>query len=182
MSTRNLYFVIMKRIYGREISYLKVVKNKKLWILGILTASWMLLIYVLSTQNGEQTAKLSLAISEILSRILGESIADATGQMHMEIRKLAPIVLFLILGVIAYLLMFYGGLVNQGKHKRSVSVLLSFLVLSGYGYFDEWHKQFIKGRHFQLEEVGLNIVSGCTGILAICMIQLLWNWIRRKET
>lgn len=160
---------------------MKLFKNKKLWILGIITILWMLVIYFLSAQNGNQTTKLSLAISEFLSEIMGERTSKEAVHLHLVIRKLAHIVLFFGLGAISYLLMMYGVFSNRLCYRRSFSFFVAFVLTSGYGYFDEWHKQFIVGRHFQLEEVGLNVVSGCIGILVVWGIQSLWQVCKREE-
>lgn len=140
----------------------------------------MMAIYFLSTQNGEQTTKLSLAISEILSRFVGGTVEKTSTQLHMEIRKLAHIILFLGLGVVSYLLMMYGVFAEKLRCRSWFSLLMAFSLTAGYGYFDEWHKQFIVGRHFQIEEVILNIVSGCIGIIIVCGIQVVWHLCRRK--
>lgn len=157
----------------------KFFRNKKFYIFGIITLLWMLLIYVLSSQNGEQTAKLSLCISEFISRFCGDGTDAAVAQMHMEIRKLAHIGLFFGLGVISYLLVYYGGFSDKLSWRHCFSVLVAFVITSGYGYFDEWHKQFIEGRHFQVEEATLNIVSGCVGIMIVWGMQSLWQSYKR---
>ena len=157
----------------------KFFQNKKFYILGIITILWMLLIYILSSQNGEQTAKLSLYISDFISWFVGDGTEATAAQNHMEIRKLAHIGLFLGLGVISYLLVYYGSLSEKFSWRHRLSMLIAFVFTSGYGYFDEWHKQFIEGRHFQLDEAALNIVSGCVGVLLICGVQFLGQSYKR---
>ena len=58
-------------------------QNKKFYVFGIITILWMLLIYILSSQNGEQTAKLSLYISDFISRFIGEGTEAAAAHNHM---------------------------------------------------------------------------------------------------
>ena len=154
-------------------------QNKKFYVFGIITILWMLLIYILSSQNGEQTAKLSLYISDFISRFIGDGTEAAAAQNHMEIRKLAHIGLFLGLGVISYLLVYYGIVSEKFSWRHRLSMLIALVFTSGYGYFDEWHKQFIEGRHFQLDEAALNIVSGCAGVLLIFGVQFLWQSYKR---
>ncbi len=131
---------------------MKVFKKKTFLILGTITILWMFLVFFLSSQDGEQTEKLSLAISEFLSRFGGGGTEEAAAQTHMEIRKLAHII--------------FGA----WSDFLSASVLWN---AAGYGYFDEWHKQFIVGRHFQIEEAELNIISGCIGIVVVGIVQFL---------
>lgn len=115
---------------------MKVFRKKTFLILGTITTLWMLLIFFLSSQDGEQTAKLSLAISEFLSLFGGGGTEEAAAQTHMEIRKLAHIILFLVLGVISYLLVFYGMLPEAMRWKRGISMLTAFVIAAGYGDFD----------------------------------------------
>ena len=112
---------------------MKLFKNKKLWILGIITILWMLVIYFLSAQNGNQTTKLSLAISEFLSEIMGERTSKEAVHLHLVIRKLAHIVLFFGLGAISYLLMMYGVFLNRLCYRRGFSFFCSICT-----YFRLW--------------------------------------------
>lgn len=58
-------------------------------------------------------------------------------------------------------------------------MVLSFLgavaVTSCFSFLDEWHKQFIDGRHFQMEEVALNVCSGIVVIAIACAVKRAWN-------
>lgn len=154
---------------------MQLYNKKKFLVCGLLTVLWMFFIFSLSSQNGEKTTKLSIVISEYISRLCGVGADAAVIQMHREIRKLAHIGLFFGLGVFSYLLAFYGILADRLHWKRCICILISGVITACYGYFDEWHKQFIVGRHFQPEEVVLNLVSGCVGIMVVMGIQLLWQ-------
>lgn len=131
----------------------------------------MLLIYYLSSQNGEQTTEVSLSASKWLVRLLGEkSDAETVMRFHGMVRKAAHVILFSGLGISTYLLMFYGALSRQNRYRVVGSIVGALCITAGYGYFDEWHKQFIDGRHFQMEEVMLNILSATVGVVAACCL------------
>ena len=53
------------------------------------------------------------------------------------------------------------------------------MLTSACGFFDEWHKQFIAGRHFDADETLLNIACGILGVL-LAFAASLWM-LRRKN-
>lgn len=44
--------------------------------------------------------------------------------------------------------------------KRRILVILCLCCV---GWLDEWHKQFIEGRHYQIGEAVLNMIGGLMG-------------------
>ncbi|MDO5520665.1 MAG: VanZ family protein [bacterium] len=149
----------------------KAIKNQRgvICLLGAICL-WLLLIFFLSTQNGPETANTSEGMASVIAKIIyGTPDAIQVDYVHSEIRRLAHVVLFFILGSMI-------GLVCVKVRTR---IPVWFRFLAGYGFllfcsfFDEWHKQFISGRHNQFKDALLN-VRGCTiGLGIIVVIYLL---------
>lgn len=131
---------------------------------------WMVLIFCLSSQSGQQSTEAGIGIAEKAAEIL---YTQPTGQqvhtVHFNIRKLAHIGLFFVLGVLAFL----AFSIQMNARQKWVSVLVSVLLISIFGFFDEWHKLFIAGRHFDIGEVFLNVLSGAAGV----MFALVCVWV-----
>ncbi|MGX8833552.1 VanZ family protein [Amedibacillus sp. YH-ame6] len=136
------------------------------WIITIL---WLIFIFALSSQNGTQTSQTSSGIAkDVAEFVYSQPTESQVNSMHMNIRELAHIGFFFILGVLSFLSSIY----TFGKKNYKV-LAFALIIPVCYGYFDEWHKQFIDGRHFQLEEAVLNIVSGVIGVVVAIMIFMI---------
>ena len=150
---------------------LSIMKSR--YISFFLLLVWMSLIFLLSTQNGEQTVAISSGIADwIADNLYKEPTPLQINDMHMLLRKIAHIILFSGFGFLSFysfLIVFTSrlGLVALGASTLTVIV----------AFFDEWHKAFIPGRHCHIEEALLNAVSGCIAI-ACC---IFWHLFRKKR-
>ena len=112
----------------------------------MITVVWMLLIFSLSSQNGTQTTELSTTCAEKVANVIYQVPTEEQIQyVHSYIRKMV------------------------------LSFLGAVAVTSCFSFLDEWHKQFIDGRHFQMEEVALNVCSGIVVIAIACAVKRAWN-------
>lgn len=148
-------------------------------LLCLITLLWMLAIFLLSSQDGEQTARASGGLAQTIAGILyHQPTEQQIGQVHVVLRKSAHIGLFFILGVLSYAAA-ANTLGRLRPNKRWPSLVLALALTSLYGFFDEWHKQFIGGRHFDTGETLLNIACGILGVL-LAFEAGLWM-LRRKN-
>ena len=148
-------------------------------MLWLLTIAWLLLIFTLSSQNRVQTVQTSGGIAEKTAEVIYQQpTEDEVDQIPFSIRKLAHVSLFFILGALS----FSASATTFGvKNRRKYwGIAVAVILTSAYGFFDEWHKQFIGGRHFQLNEVMLNIISGVTGALLAALICMLVLKFKKK--
>ena len=58
--------------------------------------------------------------------------------------------------------------------------MLAMALTSACGFFDEWHKQFIDGRHFDAGETLLNMACGILGVL-LAFAAGLWMLQRKNK-
>jgi len=130
----------------------------------LITIAWMMLIFMLSSQNGTETAQISGSIVEKVIKAFFKNASDQNIEMlHHFIRKFAHVFLFFTLGLLV------GTTVKEFFEKSSIFSFLFALSIVGFcGFFDEWHKQFIQGRHFDFSEVIINVIS------ALCALVILF--------
>ena len=134
---------------------------------------WLLLIFFLSTQNGDQTAAASSGIASWLANIIyGSPTQMQINDVHMLIRKVAHFGLFYGFGVLSTYTLF----VFIEKCKR-VTVCFSMLVVLAVAIFDEWHKTFIPGRHCHIDEILLNAIAGILGVGFVVLVV----WCRDRK-
>lgn len=138
----------------------------------LLTVFCLFYINEFSTETGVETAITSDNIAEYLANIFTQNPTSAQIDIiENAIRLCAHFTLFFILGQLSILtnLTFFIGM--DYKYKIISSVFVVVLV-SLCGFLDEWRKQFIDGRHFDLGEAYINIFSGIAGILIGISIML----------
>lgn len=146
-----------------------------------LTILWLLFIFTLSSQNGSQTAQTSEGIAKTVAEVIYQQPSETqVNEVHFIIRKLAHVGLFFALGVLSFSASatIFGW---KNKSRKCLSVVVPLTIMTAYGFFDEWQKQFIDGRHFQLDEAMLNIISGIIGIAISATILYLFLIIKRKK-
>jgi VanZ family protein len=144
-------------------------------ILFVATVIWIVLIFTLSSQNGAETAKTSLGVAETLANLFYINPSQQQIlQMHLDIRKFAHVFLFFILGVLIIELL---GHMSKLKSLSINHILIACMLTSTCGFLDEWYKQFIDGRHFQIDEALLNIIAGLTGILLV----MIYHCIKSRK-
>lgn len=146
-------------------------------VLCLLCLLWAGMIFLLSMQNGEQTAAVSGGIAKTIANILYLGPTEQQIQtVHAAIRKLAHVGLFLIWG-----LLLSAAALYMSRQRRGVAMGIAAVLLIAYAFFDEWHKIFIDGRHFSFSEAVLNAVSGLAAIGLTYFFAELTVKRRRKQ-
>ena len=136
----------------------QIFRNYKFWL--ILTVIWVVVMFYLSHQNGEETADTSMGLAEFLHKLPCFSKINID-VLNMLLRRLAHVTLFLLFTVLI------GVVVEMAKWTKWILVLPFFAC-----WFDEFTKPWIQGRHFDWLDVGLNVL-GCLKAL-FCI-----HWWRR---
>lgn len=118
-------------------------------ILCLCCIGWLSLIFHLSAEDGEKTADTSMRIAEKISGVLYSSpTVEQTAEIHYMVRKAAHVILFFVLGVLSALTGLTVLHFCPAPWVRYVIFAAVFCLLLGVGWMDEWHKQFIEGRHY----------------------------------
>jgi len=155
-------------------------KSKLLLItLWIITICWIGIIFFLSSQNGEQTANTSVGIAKKTAEVIyTQPTIQQINSIHFDLRRISHIGLFFILGGLVH-----AAVKSTFNYFNRKSILLPWIIAvaisSFYGFFDEWHKQFIPGRHFDTGETLLNVISSIAGVAIAFGIMAIY---KRKNT
>lgn len=139
-------------------------KRLVFFVLCLCCIGWLGLIFHLSTENGEKTADTSMRIAEKISGMFYNSpTQEQVKSVHHAVRKSAHVVLFFVLGVLISITGMYIFNLWRKPWVAVAVLAIGFILIVGAGWLDEWHKQFIEGRHYQLGEAIINIISGLAG-------------------
>lgn len=127
---------------------------------------WLAVIFFLSSQTGEQTAALSLAIARWLARLFpGVSLTS----LHLALRKAAHIGVYFVEGA----LLFPALYEQKGRAGRALALTVALCAL--IAVVDEAHKLAIPGRHCSWPEAALNFLGALPGVALALAI------VKRKE-
>ena len=132
-------------------------RNKK--TLHILPVLWMGLSLFLH-QRAEESSQVSGWFINIVQNIAHILNLDITGwDLSFLIRKGAHFSVFALLGI----LLFIAFYVN--RQRLFSSAIISFLIGSAYGVFDELHQYFVPGRSCQVTDMAIDASGVLTAIL-----------------
>ena len=132
----------------------------------LLFVSWLILIYLLSAETGDQSGSLSngilLSIAKLLKISDTKAFVDTFG---FFIRKLAHFSEYFILYILTY------ECFKEYNCQKLIVVSVLFCVL--YASFDEFHQLFVDGRCGQLSDVMID----SSGSIVSCF---LWRLVKKK--
>lgn len=132
----------------------------------LLFVSWLILIYLLSAETGDQSGSLSngilLSIAKLLKISDTKAFVDTFG---FFIRKLAHFSEYFILYILTY------ECFKEYNCQKLIVVSVLFCVL--YASFDEFHQLFVDGRCGQLSDVMIDT----SGSVVSCF---LWRLVCEK--
>lgn len=133
----------------------------------LLFLSWLILIYLLSAETGDQSGSLSdgilLSIAKLLKISDTKAFVDTFG---FFIRKLAHFSEYFILYILTY------ECFKEYNCPKLIVVSVLFCVL--YASFDEFHQLFVDGRCGQLSDVMID----SSGSIVSCF---LWRLVKKNE-
>lgn len=167
----------MKEQNENHTTNINVYSSKKiiLWILIIL---WMIIIFLFSSQNSEDSSRLSRGfLRNFILWFLPENInEDTVDFLEHILRKCAHMAEYAVLGVlISIQLRLYHAF--EAEWKKIWSAV--FLVML-YAATDEFHQLFVGGRSGQISDIFIDTCGGMAGAFVIYLIYKFKNF-RKTE-
>lgn len=146
--------------------------NKRLKIyritVFILLLCWMVLIFVLSGENADDSSETSGKAVAKLIRLFIPNFAELSESVKLEIknmyqfivRKVAHFTIYAILGILSVL-----NTVTSEKISLVKRFLISALFCLVYAISDEIHQLFVPGRSCEIRDVLIDFTGALIGIL-----------------
>ncbi len=144
----------------------------------LLAAAVLLMIFVFSAQEGEET----YAVSQGLLRTFVGKIVSLLPSLSPygiedDIRKYAHIVEYLLLSAVFFLL----SAVLFRKKRPLFHLAVSVLLCAAAAGLDEWHQTFVPGRNGSLHDVYIDALGFLPGALICFLICLLTRNRKQKR-
>lgn len=150
--------------------------QRKLFIIlyAVLTSAVMIMIFVLSAQDGTASDQTSLwLLNTKTGAFLMEVFPNLTAQgPEIDIRKYAHIAEYSLLSIPTFLL--FRELISHKTLWRSTTYTLVLNYL--YACSDELHQAFVPGRSSSFPDTLVDLAGTVIGLLAVLMVTVL-----RKE-
>lgn len=155
------------------------VHSSKKIILWILIILWMIIIFLFSSQNNEDSSKLSRGfLRNFILWFLPENINEHTVDFleHM-LRKCAHMTEYAILGILIsiQLRLYY---VFDAEWKKIWSAICLVML---YAATDEFHQLFVEGRSGQISDVFIDTCGGMAGAFIIYLIYRFKDFRKTKN-
>ena len=166
-------------------------------ILIVLTALWMLLIFLMSAQAKEASSKASDTVTaaivdmmygedkpktaqdlgfeksnEVLEKILDKGIVpkdDVFGRSKFTFKNDIRKIAHIFLYFVLAVLINTAFLSHFEKNKL-VNIVISFAVCAVYAVLDELHQYFVPGRGMDLRDVAIDCFGVLTGIVFVAAV------------
>ena len=142
-------------------------------LLLIFAVTIIITSYGFSDQTAQQSISISDQVLEALKLVTHDEVVNETGKYPLYsriIREVAHLVLYAFIALPIFLLTFM-------RTKRIwASIIITYLLLICYAYFDEFHQEGVDGRGYEWLDLVLDFIGGSLVIL-VGSISL---WIGRK--
>ncbi|MDD3228331.1 MAG: VanZ family protein [Oscillospiraceae bacterium] len=140
-------------------------KPKIALLFWLLTLAWLVVCLFLSSQNGTETGRLSMGLSQAIIRVL-KLPPDLLSDINRHLRTVAHVIVFFVLALL-------GGCASGVSFKNFRTAPLWPLVpCAAIAVLDEVRKAYIPGRHCSYPEAMLN-VAGCAMGCAVSFLILM---------
>lgn len=138
-----------------------------LWLLIVL---WMLVIFLFSSQNGDESGQLSQGFLRkfILCFLPDNMNSNTVDFLEYILRKCAHMTEYAVLGILISLQIRLYQLFRQ-EWKKILSAVISVMI---YASTDEIHQLFIGGRTGRFTDV---LIDTCGGLIGALLIYLIWK-------
>ncbi|HAL73636.1 MAG TPA: VanZ family protein [Clostridiales bacterium] len=127
------------------------------WILVLL---WMLIIFLLSAQDGSASGQLSNNIAGWLYNLFtGQSDPEGITAFEGVLRQIAHGGAYFVLAILVSLALSRSG-ISDIRH-----IILTLVICALYAGSDEWHQSFVPGRAAELKDYAVDLAGAVLGVL-----------------
>lgn len=145
-------------------------KKYRLFYKWLLVFIWMVLIFYLSSQNGETSGNLSFTVLGYLIN-LNLLPASVVPILSFLIRKAAHMCEYAVLAFLFF------NVLKEYNCKDKNKFLFSFLFAIVYACSDEFHQTFVNGRAGQITDVLIDSLGAFFGLL---LYVWFYKWHSKK--
>ncbi len=158
-------------------------KHKKLLITyGVITFAIMLVIFLMSAQDGNKSGNLSDGfLKSLVGAVLSKVLPHLTDKgFDYDIRKYAHMTEYFCLGISSFL--FFSELLRFKKHRAVFSALTSWLFSFLYACSDEFHQLFVPGRAGRFMDVIIDSIGLSCAVVLMFIVFYIYSCIKKRKS
>lgn len=149
----------------------------------LLTLIWMIVIFMFSAQNADDSTEQSSFVTNVLMSIFSSVYRDSNisdkmqiiESMSFAIRKMAHFSIYSVLGLFSFLSVYY--LTKFSDKTPFISLPICFI----YACSDEIHQLFVPGRSGQLRDVFIDFSGALLMTIVVLAIRKIYRKIKTKN-
>lgn len=162
-------------------------RNWKKWLAYLLVLVWMIVIFYMSAQPGEDSGEISGGVSHLFMQVWNAifhldwseaKILEMAGLWDYPIRKLAHMTEFGILAMLIYWALGYTKKFLCGPYRRYV---VAFLGTVFYAATDEFHQLFVPDRSGNLFDVFVDATGALLALGFICLLMRCGDILSKRR-
>ena len=165
---------------NREISYFYVFASVVLWIITIV---WMVFIFRMSSESGEDSSERSKFYLDVITSITGKKIIS-----EYTLRKVSHVIEYSILAILAFLAIRFTNKISEKtsyaesrvkiiKSDNEMYIIMSLWLSSLFAIVDEYHQLFVSGRNGSILDVAIDFAGI---VITLIIIRLAFSLYLRK--
>jgi len=131
-------------------------------ILIVILVIWMIVVFGLSNQTGEDSGGLSRKVANFFAR----NDTVQAEKIEPMIRKIAHMTEYAVGGML-----FYGIMLTYPENSRKKRIIASLVFVILYACSDELHQTFVNARNGSFLDVCIDTFGGSLGILGMFIIE-----------
>ncbi len=149
----------------------------KFWLSALFTLAWMAVIFLFSSENGDESSATSGRVVAWICGLLRLSPSEsALSAMTFCVRKAAHMTEFGLLGLLAF------NTLRLGFGKFSGIYPLAFCIASLYAATDELHQLFIADRSGQFTDWLIDSAGILLWLTLLWLVSKIISSLRRQST
>lgn len=148
-----------------EIESMHVVnmRTKRIYLYMSISLLIMFLIFLFSSQTGEESSEVSNAVLRFILEKLSDILPEAAVLfLQTKIRKAAHFFIYMLLGIFLFLT------AREARIREKAAPIAAWGIAFLYAGTDEIHQRFVPGRSGQFSDVCLDSAGALAGILLMC--------------
>ena len=160
-------------------------KENKTAIFRVLAVVWMVVIFLFSAADGDESSKTSSWVGRTIAKVIYsdfESWSEEKQEEYIEkieypIRKTAHASEYALLAMLVF------GAIGPlpGKKKDFQRYAFSWLITTLYAGSDEFHQLFVEGRSGQFTDVCIDSAGALAGLLILAGCLALGSKMRKSR-
>ncbi len=171
------------KVLKRKISVFYLVGSIVLWLL---TISWMIMIFSLSSEPGDASSVRSLVYTNAINSLFGLSLSNELIRVYAHIGEYAflSLITFLSLrftNLISLNISYSEAPIKMIKSDNEVLILTTLWICALYAVTDEYHQIFVDGRYGSIIDAFYDLIGIFIVLIIIRLVYSISLSIKGKK-